>query len=243
MTENPLLERLRQEKESSLSGGIYHKVQVELTYHSNHMEGSRLSHEQTRYIYETNTIGVSGDAISVDDIVETANHFRCVDMGIDNAGTPLTEDYICSLHRTLKNGTSDSRKDWFAVGAYKRIPNEIGGRETTPPEKVPEEMQKLLGWYENKGRKTLEDLLELHVRFECIHPFQDGNGRVGRLLLFQECLRYNIVPFIISDDYKLFYYRGLSEWQRERGYLLDTCLSAQDNFKKYLDYFRIPYEK
>lgn len=243
MAENPLLKRLREEKAGGISGGIYHKVQIELTYNSNHMEGSRLSQEQTRYIFETNTLGVTDGAVGVDDIIETTNHFRCVDRILDQAGTPLTEAYICELHRLLKTGTSDSHLDWFAVGGYKKIPNEVGGRETTEPEKVAAEMQKLLASYEKKSRKTIEDLLDFHVRFECIHPFQDGNGRVGRLLLFQECLRYGIVPFIINDTYKMFYYREISEWQRERGYLLDTCLSAQDRFQKYLDYFRIPYEK
>lgn len=243
MAENPLLQRLCEEKAQNLSGGIYHKVQIELTYSSNHIEGSRLSHEQTRYIFETNTLGVSEGTLCVDDIVETANHFCCVDQIIDHARSPLTEEYIQELHRTLKNGTSDSRKDWFAVGAYKKIPNEVGGRETTTPENVAAEMQKLLAAYENGTQKTLVELLTFHHRFECIHPFQDGNGRIGRLLLFEECLRNEIIPFIIDDTYKMFYYRGLAEWRREPGYLLDTCRSAQDRFQKYLDYFRIPYKK
>ena len=225
-----------------LKGGIYHKVQIELTYNSNHMEGSRLTHDQTRYIYETNTIGVEAGTVNVDDIVETANHFRCIDMVIDSAGQMLSEPFIKTLHRTLKNGTSDSRKDWFAVGEYKKIPNEVGGRDTTAPEEVPTEMKQLLASYNRKPDKTLEDLIAFHVAFESIHPFQDGNGRVGRLILFKECLKNDIVPFIIDEDLKLFYYRGLHEWNTERGYLIDICLSAQDKFKKYLDYFRIPYQ-
>lgn len=234
-----LLEVLRTEKASGTKGGIYHKVQIELTYNSNHMEGSRLTHDQTRYIYETNTIGVEAGTVNVDDIVETANHFRCIDMVIDSAGQMLSEPFIKTLHRTLKNGTSDSRKDWFAVGEYKKIPNEVGGQDTTAPEEVPTEMKQLLASYNRKPDKTLEDLIAFHVAFESIHPFQDGNGRVGRLILFKECLKNDIVPFIIDEDLKLFYYRGLHEWNTERGYLIDICLSAQDKFRKYLDYFRI----
>lgn len=237
-----LLDVLRIEKASGTKGGIYHKVQIELTYNSNHMEGSRLTHDQTRYIYETNTIGVEAGTVNVDDIVETANHFRCIDLVIDSAGQMLSEPFIKTLHRTLKSGTSDSRKDWFAVGDYKKIPNEVGGRDTTAPEEVSTEMKQLLASYNRKPDKTLEDLIAFHVAFESIHPFQDGNGRVGRLILFKECLKNGIVPFIIDEDLKLFYYRGLHEWNTERGYLIDTCLSAQDKFKKYLDYFRIPYQ-
>ena len=237
-----LLDVLRIEKASGTKGGIYHKVQIELTYNSNHMEGSRLTHDQTRYIYETNTIGVEAGTVNVDDIVETANHFRCIDLVIDSAGQMLSEPFIKTLHRTLKNGTSDSRKDWFSVGDYKKIPNEVGGRDTTAPEEVQNEMKQLLASYNRKPAKTLEDLIAFHGTFESIHPFQDGNGRVGRLILFKECLKNGIVPFIIDEDLKLFYYRGLHEWNTERGYLIDTCLSAQDKFKKYLDYFRIPYQ-
>ena len=234
-----LLDVLRTEKASGTKGGIYHKVQIELTYNSNHMEGSRLTHDQTRYIYETNTIGVEAGTVNVDDIVETANHFRCIDLVIDSAGQMLSEPFIKTLHRTLKNGTSDSRKDWFVVGDYKKIPNEVGGRDTTAPEEVSTEMKQLLASYNRMPDKTLEDLIAFHVAFESIHPFQDGNGRVGRLILFKECLKNGIVPFIIDEDLKLFYYRGLHEWNTERGYLIDICLSAQDKFKKYLDYFRI----
>ena len=237
-----LLDVLRIEKASGTKGGIYHKVQIELTYNSNHMEGSRLTHDQTRYIYETNTIGVEAGTVNVDDIVETANHFRCIDLVIDSAGQMLSEPFIKTLHRTLKSGTSDSRKDWFVVGDYKKIPNEVGGRDTTAPEEVSTEMKQLLASYNRKPDKTLEDLIAFHVAFESIHPFQDGNGRVGRLILFKECLKNGIVPFIIDEDLKLFYYRGLHEWNTERGYLIDTCISAQDKFKKYLDYFRIPYQ-
>lgn len=236
-----LLNALREEKAGRIKGGIYHKVQVELTYNSNHIEGSRLTHDQTRYIYETNTIGMENGVLNVDDIVETANHFQCIDLVIDNAEQPLTEDFIKLLHRTLKTGTSDSRKDWFAVGEYKKLPNEVGGRSTTPPEQVAEKMRELLQQYAQTDKKTLKDLVEFHDQFECIHPFQDGNGRVGRLILFKECLRYDIVPFIIDEELKLFYYRGLHEWKTEPGYLMDTCLTAQDRFKAYLDYFRISY--
>lgn len=236
-----LLGILQREKATSLSGGIYHKVQIELTYNSNHIEGSRLTHDQTRYIFETNTIGMTTEHLNVDDIVETANHFRCIDLVIDSAAKLLTEDFIKELHRTLKNGTSDSRQPWFAVGDYKKLPNEVGGRDTASPEAVAAEMKALLARYHENKEKTFEEILDFHYRFERIHPFQDGNGRVGRLILFKECLRNNIVPFIIDDDLKMFYYRGLSEWTRERGYLTDTCLTAQDKFKKYLDYFKIPY--
>ena len=234
-----LLTRLKQEKDSAISGGIYHKVQIELTYNSNHMEGSRLTHDQTRYIFETNTIGVQNELLNVDDIVETANHFRCVDQVIELANYPLSEAFIKQLHLILKSGTSDSRKSWFAVGEYKRVPNEVGGGETTKPEDVHKEMRKLLQQYNTEKEKTLEEIIEFHYQFEKIHPFQDGNGRVGRLILFKECLRNGIVPFIIEDDIKEFYYRGLKEWKSERGYLIGTCLTAQDRFKQYLDYFNL----
>ena len=239
--ENTLASRLRAENEAKLKGGIYHKIQIELTYNSNHIEGSRLTHEQTRFIYETNTIGITDEAVNVDDIIETANHFRCVDKIIAQSNKELTEPFIKQLHSILKSGTEDSKKDWFNVGEYKRFPNEVGGMITTPPEQVHSEVLKLLDRYNLKKEKTLEDLLDFHVKFERIHPFQDGNGRVGRLILFKECLKYNIVPFIISDDLKLFYYRGIKEWDNETGYLTDTCLTAQDRFKKYLDYYRITY--
>lgn len=238
-----LLEVLKAEKTAKLHGGIYHKIQIDLTYNSNHIEGSRLTHDQTRYIFETNTIGVSDGAVKVDDVVETANHFKCIDMVIDSANYALSEAFIKQLHAVLKSGTSDSRLDWFVVGDYKRLPNEVGGMDTTAPENVGAEIKKLLAEYNSIANKTFDDLLDFHYRFERIHPFQDGNGRVGRLLLFKECLRNNIVPFIIEDDLKMFYYRGLKEWQNERGYLRDTCLSAQDRFKRYLDYFRVPYDK
>ena len=212
-----------------------------MTYNSNHMEGSRLTHDQTRYIFETNTIGVENEAVNVDDILETVNHFRCIDLIIDNCAKPLTEGFIKELHRTLKTGTGDNRRSWFAVGAYKRIANEVGGEETTLPAKVPVAMAKLLREYNSGTEKTLDDLLDFHVRFERIHPFQDGNGRVGRLILFKECLRFGIVPFIIDDRHKMFYYRGLKEWDKMPGYLRDTCLLMQDDFKAVLDYFGIAY--
>lgn len=236
-----LLRILREQKEAGMAGGIYHKVQIDLTYNSNHMEGSRLTHDQTRYIFETNTIGFENESVNVDDVIETSNHFHCIDMVIDQAGSALTEKFIKELHFLLKTGTSDSRKAWFAVGEYKKLPNEVGGNDTTLPEHVAGEIRKLLADYNALPVKTLEDIVAFHVAFERIHPFQDGNGRVGRLILFKECLKNNIVPFIIENDQKLFYYRGLKEWDREKGFLMDTCLTAQDRFKAYLDYFRIGY--
>lgn len=238
---NTLLDILKEEKKAKLRGGIYHRVQVDLTYNSNHIEGSRLTHDQTRYIYETNTIGIVDEAVRVDDIIETTNHFRCIDFIIDKANANLSETLIKQLHYLLKSGTSDSRKDWFAVGEYKKLPNEVGGMDTTMPEDVAREIKSLLSWYNAIENITLEDIIDFHVRFEKIHPFQDGNGRVGRLIMFKECLKNNIVPFIIDENHKLFYYRGLKEWTRERGYLVDTCLSAQDKFKLRLDYYRIKY--
>lgn len=238
-----LLDILKQEKADKYSGGIYHKTQIDLTYNSNHMEGSRLTHDQTRYIFETNTIGVENEVLNVDDVIETANHFRCIDIIIDHAKTALTPKFIKVLHLTLKNGTSDSRKDWFVVGDYKELPNEVGGMQTALPEEVPDRIEELLAEYNAKEEKTFEDILDFHVKFERIHPFQDGNGRVGRLIMFKECLKYNIVPFIIEDNLKMFYYRGLKEWEYEKGYLTDTCLTAQDRYKAYLDYFRIPYNE
>ncbi|MBR1682282.1 MAG: Fic family protein [Bacteroidaceae bacterium] len=237
-----LLDVFREQKAMKMKGSIYHKTQIDLTYNSNHIEGSRLTHEQTRYIFETNTIGVTADeAVNVNDIVETVNHFRCIDLMIDKAEEPLTEELMKQLHGILKTGTSDSRKEWFAVGDYKRLPNEVGGEQTCEPERVQESMQRLLEWYNAQPQHTLEDILDLHVRFEKIHPFQDGNGRVGRLIMFKECLHSGIVPFIITDELKMFYYRGLREWGHIDGYLTDTCLMAQDQYKAALDYFRIKY--
>ena len=236
-----LLIALRQEMEAKLKGGIYHKTQIDLTYNSNHIEGSRLTHDQTRYIFETNTIGIEGESVRVDDIIETTNHFRCIDLIIDRAEERLTESLIKELHLILKSGTSDSRKDWFTVGDYKRLPNEVGGNETTAPEDVHREIKALFKEYNAKKRKSFEDILDLHQRFEAIHPFQDGNGRVGRLVMFKECLANGYVPFIIADELKMFYYRGLREWPRIKEYLRDTCLTAQDNYKAVLDYFKIKY--
>lgn len=236
-----LLSVLQEEKQTKYAGGIYSKTQIDLTYNSNHIEGSRLTHDQTRYIFETNTIGVENEVLNVDDVIETSNHFRCIDLIIDHAASTLSEHFIKKLHHILKTGTSDSRKDWFAVGEYKRLPNEVGGMQTSLPEEVADRMKALLSDYNAVPKKTLDDILDFHVRFERIHPFQDGNGRVGRLIMFKECLKYNIVPFIIEENLKLFYYRGLKEWYNEKGYLTDTCLIAQDKYKAYLDYFRIPY--
>lgn len=236
-----LLSVLQNEQASKSPGGIYHKIQIDLTYNSNHIEGSKLTHDQTRYIFETNTIGIEKDAVNVNDILETVNHFKCIDIIITKARRKLTETLIKELHSVLKTGTSDSRKDWFVVGDYKRYPNEVGGKATTLPEDVPQAMHKLLAKYNAIQNKTLDDIITFHVRFEAIHPFQDGNGRIGRLIMFKECLANGIVPFIITDNMKLFYYRGLKGWNKEKGFLTDTCLSAQDNFKVVLDYFRIPY--
>ena len=236
-----LLDILQEERKADYSGGIYHKTQIELTYHSNRMEGSRLTHDQTRYIFETNTIGVEKEVLNVDDVIETANHFCCIDMIIDNAKAALTEKLLKELHLILKNGTSDSRKDWFAVGDYKKMPNEVGGMDTALPEEVVDKMKALLAEYNRKEEKTFEDILNFHVKLERIHPFQDGNGRVGRLIMFKECLKYNIVPFIIEDNLKMFYYRGLKEWDNEKGYLTDICLRAQEKYNGYLEYLRIAY--
>ena len=236
-----LLDILQEQKASKYSGGIYHKTQIDLTYNSNHIEGSRLTHDQTRYIFETNTIGVEKEVLNVDDVIETVNHFRCIDMIIDNVKVALTEKFIKELHLILKNGTSDYRKDWFVVGDYKKLANEVGGMGTALPEEVADKTKVLLTEYNGKEEKIFEDILDFHVKFERIHPFQDGSGRVGRLIMFKECLKYNIVPFIIEDNLKMFYYRGLKEWNNEKGYLTDTCLIAQDKYKTYLDYFRIMY--
>ena len=238
---SPLLNRLREEKEAKLNGGIYHRTQIDLTYNSNHIEGSKLTHEQTRYIFETNTIGITDESVNVDDIVETSNHFRCIDYIIDHASDKLTESTIKELHKILKIGTSDSRKSWFNVGEYKRLPNEVGGIETTLPEEVHTQIKSLLKTYNAIKNKTLEDIIDFHCKFERIHPFQDGNGRVGRLIMFKECLANNIVPFIITDELKLFYYRGLSNWGKTNEYLRDTCLTAQDQYKALLDYFKVKY--
>ena len=237
-----LLERLIAEKKASLKGGIYHKIQIELTYNSNHIEGSKLTHDQTRYIFETNTIGAENKSVNVDDIIETTNHFKCIDMIIDNASYKLTEKFIKELHFTLKSGTSDSRKDWFNVGEYKKLPNEVGGKETIAPDAVARKIKDLLKSYNEKNEHSLEEIIEFHYQFESIHAFQDGNGRVGRLIMFKECLKNNIVPFIIDEKLKMFYYRALTEWNNEKGYLLDTCLSAQDKFKEYLKYFKVPFD-
>lgn len=241
-TENNLLAFLKREKESSLKGGIYHKIQIDLTYNSNHIEGSRLSHDQTRFIFETKTLGITDDAVKVDDIVETVNHFRCIDLVIEGANTKLSESFIKQLHYILKTGTTDAQKSWFKVGDYKMIENEVGGSETVKPEDVATEMKALFADYNSRSEITFDDILDFHVRFESIHPFQDGNGRVGRLIMFKECLKHNIVPFIITEELKMFYNRGIKEWKNERGYLRDTCLTGQDAMKVSLDYFGIKYE-
>lgn len=241
-TENNLLAFLKREKDASLKGGIYHKIQIDLTYNSNHIEGSRLSHDQTRFIFETKTLGIADDAVKVDDIVETVNHFRCIDLAIEGANTKLSESFIKQLHYILKTGTTDAMKSWFKVGDYKMIENEVGGSETVRPEDVATEMKALLADYNSKSEITFDDILNFHVRFESIHPFQDGNGRVGRLIMFKECLKHNIVPFIITEELKMFYNHGIKEWKNERGYLRDTCLTGQDAMKISLDYFGIKYE-
>lgn len=240
--ENILLAKLKEEKAIKLKGGIYHQTQIKLAYNSNHIEGSRLTEEQTRYIYETNTVGVEQEPANVDDILEAVNHFQCFDFLIDSALDTLDERWIKNVHKILKSGTSDSRLEWFNVGEYKSQRNMVGDTPTTLPENVQEEMAKLLFEYNRIDKVSLENILDFHVKFERIHPFQDGNGRVGRLIIFKECLKNNIVPFIIEDDLKMFYYRGLKEWNNEKGYLTDTCLTAQDRYKVYLDYFQIEYK-
>ena len=239
---NLLLNQLKEEKDMKLKGGIYHKTQIDLTYNSNRIEGSKLTHDQTRYIFETNTIGATKDSINVDDIIETTNHFRCIDLIIDKAKSKLTESFIKELHLLLKSGTSDSRKDWFNVGDYKKLPNEVGGNETCSPKEVTSKMKAMLTDYHKIEQKTIEDIIAFHYQFEIIHPFQDGNGRVGRLIILKECLNNNVVPFIIDEELKLFYYRGLQEWENIRGYLMDTCLTAQDNYKATLQYFEIGFD-
>lgn len=236
-SDNPILNVLKEQKDMRLHGGLYHYIQVELTYNSNHIEGSRLSHDQTRYIFETNTIGVTTESINVDDIVETVNHFRCIDFIIDEAKSPLTESFIKRLHQILKSGTQDSTKDWFRVGDYKALPNEVGGHSTTSPLEVSSAIRSLLKEYNSSKTHSFEHIVDFHQRFESIHPFQDGNGRVGRLIMFKECLAHNVVPFIITDDIKMFYYRGLSEWPHTKGYLLDTCLTAQDRMHEVIRHF------
>jgi DNA-binding Xre family transcriptional regulator len=243
--ENPsvLYQRLKEEMLHKIKGSIYHETQILLTYNSNHIEGSQLSADQTRYIFETNTIGLGKDSsINVDDIIETQNHFRCIDYMIKSALEPLSEALIKDLHTILKTGTSDSKLDWFKVGEYKLRPNTVGGIETTKPNNVQSELVSLIGKYENKDIFSFEDIIDFHYHFECIHPFQDGNGRVGRLIAFKECLRHGFVPFTIDESTKLFYYRGLKEWKNEKGFLIDTCLSGQDTYKKILDMFNIIYE-
>lgn len=240
--EETLLAFLKREKEAGLKGGIYHKIQIDLTYNSNHIEGSNLTHDQTRYIFETKTLGVTDKAVKVDDIVETVNHFRCIDLIIEGAHTKLTESFIKQLHFILKSGTTDSQKSWFRVGDYKMLENEVGGSETTKPVEVAGAIKSLLKEYNSKTKITFDDILDFHVRFESIHPFQDGNGRVGRLIMFKECLKHNIVPFIITEELKMYYYRGIKNWKTERVYLRDTCLTGQDAMKAILDYFGIKYE-
>ena len=267
--EETLLAFLKREKDAGLKGGIYHKIQIDLTYNSNHIEGSKLTHDQTRYIFETKTLGVTDKAVKVDDIVETVNHFRCIDLVIEGANTKLTESFIKQLHFILKSGTTDSQKSWFKVGDYKMLENEVGGSETTKPAEVAGAIKALLKEYNSKSKITFDDILDFHVRFESIHPFQDGNGRVGRLIMFKECLKHNIVPFIITEELKMYYYdglmmaikslsnedvkalseacldasyRGIKNWKEERGFLRDTCLTGQDGMKDTLNYFGIKYE-
>ena len=240
--ENNLFSVLKREKDAGLKNGIYHKIQIDLTYNSNHIEGSKLSHDQTRYIFETKTLGITDEAVKVDDIIETVNHFRCIDLIIEGANSKLSESFIKQLHYILKTGTTDSQKSWFKIGDYKMLENMVGGIETTKPENVAKEIKTLLEEYNAKPEITFDDILDFHVRFESIHPFQDGNGRVGRLIMFKECIKHNIVPFIITEELKMFYYRGIKEWKDERGYLKDTCLTAQDAMKESLNYFGVNYD-
>ena len=232
-----ILAALKAEKRGQVKGALYHRLQVDFTYNSNHMEGSRLTHEQTRWIFETMTIGKLPESVPVDDIVETANHFRCIDLVIETANAALTERYIKTLHNQLKSGTSDSRKAWFSVDDYKQIDNVVGDMETCPAVKVHEEMVKLLAQYNMSG-KTLTDIIDFHVKFERIHPFQDGNGRVGRLIMLKECLKYGHTPFVIAENIRQFYYLGLQDWSKGRqARLKDTCGTGQDVFKLGLKNF------
>ena len=239
VSDNHILQILRDEKNAGISGGLYHELQVRMTYNSNHIEGSKLTEKQTRMIFETNTIGAEN--VSVDDIIETVHHFRAIDYVIDHAEEELTEDFIKHLHSIIKRDTLDSTLPWFEVGNYKRRGNSVGGRATARPSDVPEKMKKLMAKYGETKTKTIDDIIAFHVEFERIHPFQDGNGRVGRLIILKECLHYGIIPFIIEDSKKYYYYRGLNEWGRENGYLTDTCLDGQDTFKRLLDMFEIKY--
>jgi len=233
-----LLERLQEEKAMALKGGLYHQTQIKLAFNSNRIEGSRLSEEQTRYIYETNTINVeSHETANVDDIIETVNHFSCFDHMLAHADEQLTEAMIKEIHRLLKRNTSDERQEWFRIGDYKARPNMVGDLETTAPAKVGTEVQKLLAAYNRKKEIVLADIVDFHYRFESIHPFQDGNGRVGRIIMFKECLKNGIIPFIIDHEHKLFYYRGLREYPSEKGYLMGTCLSSQDQYATMVAYF------
>ena len=238
---NYLLEKLREEKKHGIKGGIYHKLQVDLTYNSNHIEGNELTHDQTRYIFETRTVGFddANDTVRVDDIIETINHFSMIDRVIEFANYELSEAFIKELHKILKTGTSDSRLPWFAVGDYKKRANIVGEKKTISPRLVSQEMKKLVDEYNKKDTHSFDDIVEFHVKFEKIHPFQDGNGRVGRMIAFKECLKNNIVPFIIFDHKKMFYYRGLTNWDSEHGWLIGTCLDGQDKVKIFLDYFNI----
>ena len=240
VSDNKILRVLREEKEMKLSGGLYHELQVRMTYNSNHIEGSRLSEDQTRLIFETNTID-AGDGILVDDVLETVHHFRAIDYVIDVAEEDLTEDIIKHLHYILKHDTQDSTLGWFAIGDYKKRPNVVGGRETSKPSEVHNHIKALIDEYNAKENVTVEDIIAFHAEFEYIHPFQDGNGRVGRLIALKECLRHNIIPFIIEDVKKSYYYRGLSEWKNEKGWLTDTCLDGQDTFARLLDILEIPH--
>lgn len=238
---SPLLARLREEKDARLKGGIYHRTQIDLTYNSNHIEGSHLTKEQTRLIFETNTLGVTTEDTRIDDIMETVNHFRCVDYIIDHATDKITESHIKQLHLILKSNTSNSQKSWFNIGDYKKLANEVGGEATSPPKEVHKRMKELLNEFNHLQEVELVHILDFHVQFERIHPFQDGNGRIGRLLLFWQCLQARVVPFIITENLRLFYYRGIQNWGQTNGYLTDTCLTAQDDYKAILDYFNIKY--
>ena len=240
ISDNKILQVLREEKNMKLSGGLYHELQVRMTYNSNHIEGSKLSEDQTRLIFETNTLDV-GDGISVDDVLETVHHFQAIDYVIDTAEDVLTEEIIKHLHYILKHDTKDSTLGWFAVGDYKKRANVVGGRETSKPSGVHKHMQNLINEYNAKEETSLEDIVAFHAEFECIHPFQDGNGRVGRLVALKECLHHNVIPFIIEDAKKNFYYRGLAEWKNEKGWLIDTCLDGQDTFIRLLDILEISH--
>ena len=232
---------LIEQKNMNLSGNLYHKTQIEFAYNTNHMEGSTITPDETASIYDTGTILTSSDKVIVlKDATETKNHFTLFKYMLDTIEAPLTEEMIKKFHFILKDGTlNDSEKEWFNIGEYKKKKNFVGDIITSLPQDVEKDMKKLLDSYNKLTEKKLEDIIDFHVKFESIHPFQDGNGRVGRMIMFRECLYNNIMPFYIEDRNKDFYIRGIKKYQleNEKGYLIDTCLNSQDNYTKMVEFF------